>query len=146
MHFSLIDRVLECTPARVVAVKNVSAAEEYLQDHFPTFPVLPGVLMVEAIVQAGRHLLETHHPKCRSTRMVLGSVRGVKYGRFVKPGETLRVEVTLGKALEDGSFEFKGQGTVLTACSGSQVSPSPDTSSSAILGKFVLRPMHPERA
>jgi 3-hydroxyacyl-[acyl-carrier-protein] dehydratase len=145
MHFSLIDRVLECTPDRVVAVKNVSAAEEYLQDHFPTFPVLPGVLMVEAIVQAGRHLLETHYPACRQTRMVLGNVRGVKYGRFVKPGETLRVEVTLGKALEDGAYEFKGQGTVLTACTGDRGAEA-DTSSSAILGKFVLRPVRPRRA
>ena len=48
MHFTLIDRVLERTDDRLVAIKLVSAAEEYLQDHFPTFPVLPGVLMIEA--------------------------------------------------------------------------------------------------
>ncbi len=139
MHFTLIDRVVECTPQRVVAIKNVSAAEEYLQDHFPTFPVLPGVLMVEAIVQAARHMLEEHHPECRGTRMVLGSVRAVKYGRFVKPGETLRVEVLLNKSLEGGAFEFKGQGTV--ASHGCAPENNPDIGSSAISGRFVLRPV-----
>lgn len=141
MHFALIDRVIECTPERVVAIKNVSAAEEYLQDHFPTFPVLPGVLMVEAIVQAGRHLLETHHAGVKRQRMVLGSVRAVKYGRFVKPGETLRVEVTLTKTLEDGSFEFRGQGTVATLGSAGADGSAGEPANSAISGRFVLRPM-----
>lgn len=144
MHFALIDRILECTPERVVAIKNVSSAEEYLQDHFPTFPVLPGVLMVEAIVQAARHLLESHHPPCRATRMVLGGVRAVKYGRFVKPGETLKVEVTLLKAAEGGAFEFKGQGTALVLGggeNGSREHVNGDLSNSAISGRFVLRPV-----
>ncbi|MCK6477383.1 MAG: beta-hydroxyacyl-ACP dehydratase [Phycisphaerales bacterium] len=152
MYFALIDRVLECSPERVVAIKNVSAAEEYLQDHFPTFPVLPGVLMVEAIVQAGRHMLETHHPQTLKTRMVLGSVRAVKYGRFVKPGETLRVEVVLTKRLDDGSFEFKGQGTVASSGNGHGTgngasgggaagAENGESSGSAISGRFVLRPL-----
>lgn len=144
MHFALIDRFLECTPERVIAVKNVSSAEEYLQDHFPTFPVLPGVLMVEAIVQAARHLLETFHPPCRATRMVLGGVRALKYGRFVKPGETLRVEVTLLRSLDDGVYEFKGQGTAMTI--GADASPAGalvngEGSNSAISGRFMLRPV-----
>src|SRR5262249_58553760 len=58
MHFDLVDRVLEQSPDRIVTLKHVSAAEEYLQDHFPTFPVLPGVMMLEAMVQAGRRMLE----------------------------------------------------------------------------------------
>jgi len=58
MHFDLIDSVIEKTLDRVVTIKNVSSAEEYLQDHFPTFPVLPGVMMLEAMVQAGRRMLE----------------------------------------------------------------------------------------
>ena len=80
--------------------------------------------------------------------MVLGSVRAVKYGRFVKPGETLRVEVVLTKALEDGSFEFKGQGTVATmngsgpAATGNG-NGGGEISNSAISGKFVLRPARP---
>ncbi|MCA9299800.1 MAG: hypothetical protein KDA28_12075, partial [Phycisphaerales bacterium] len=56
MHFDLIDRVIETGTEHLVALKHVSAAEEYLQDHFPGFPVLPGVMMLETMVQAGRRL------------------------------------------------------------------------------------------
>ena len=49
MRFSLIDAIIEQSPDRIVAVKQVSLAEEYLADHFPSFPVLPGVMMIEAI-------------------------------------------------------------------------------------------------
>ena len=58
MHFRLIDRVIERQASRLVAVKQVSLSEEYLQDHFPTFPVLPGVLMLEAMTQAARELAD----------------------------------------------------------------------------------------
>ena len=54
----LIDRIVERGADQIVTVKNVTRAEEYLSDHFPTFPVLPGVLMLEALVQAGRELVE----------------------------------------------------------------------------------------
>jgi 3-hydroxymyristoyl/3-hydroxydecanoyl-(acyl carrier protein) dehydratase len=58
MHFTLVDRFLELSDTSAIAVKNVTAAEEYLQDHFPGFPVLPGVFMVEALTQAARAVLE----------------------------------------------------------------------------------------
>src|ERR1051325_6749998 len=93
MHFDLVDRVLEQSSDRIVTLKHITAAEEYLQDHFPTFPVLPGVMMLEAMVQAGRRMLQDKSKK----PLVLGRVRALKYGRFVKPGSTLRVEVTLHK-------------------------------------------------
>ena len=109
MHFNLVDAVLEQSADRIVTIKNVSAAEEYLQDHFPTFPVLPGVLMIESLVQAGRRLLSSRG----DGRLVLGGVRALKYGSFVRPGDTLRVEVTLTKSHADGSFDLKGEGTVL---------------------------------
>lgn len=112
MHFDLVDRVLELTPDRIVTLKQVTAAEEYLQDHFPTFPVLPGVLMLEAMVQAGRRLLEERFGRS-GPPLVLGRVRALKYGRFVKPGASLRVEVTLGKALESEGFDLKGEGLVI---------------------------------
>src|SRR5262245_9060147 len=58
MHFDLVDRILEQPPDRIVTLKHVTSAEEYLGDHFPSFPVLPGVMMLEAMVQAGRRMLE----------------------------------------------------------------------------------------
>ncbi len=117
MHFSLVDSVIERTPERVVTLKNVSAAEEYLQDHFPDFPVLPGVMMLEAMVQAGRVLLEARGV-AGASRMVLGGARALKYGRFVRPGESLRVEVTVAKDLGDGSIELKGEGRVVRVFGG----------------------------
>jgi len=131
MHFDLVDRVLELSPGRIVTIKNVTAAEEYLQDHFPSFPVLPGVLMLEAMVQAGRKLIEAQEPRT-AMPLVLGKVRALKYGRFVKPGSSLRVEVVLGKVTEEG-FDLKGEGTVMEP--GAE-GPAPV----AVSGRFILRP------
>ena len=134
MHFALIDMILEQTPDRVRAVKQVTLAEEYLQDHFPTFQVLPGVFMLEALVQAGRALLEQRgHP-----RMVLGSAKAMRYGSFVRPGEALEVDVQLEKELPDGSFLFKGVGIVRRHRVDETVAVEPET---AVSGRFTLRPL-----
>ena len=128
----IIDMILEQTPDRVRAVKQVTLAEEYLQDHFPTFQVLPGVFMLEALVQAGRALLEQRgHP-----RMVLGSAKAMRYGSFVRPGEALEVDVQLEKELPDGSFLFKGVGIVRRHRVDETVAVEPET---AVSGRFTLR-------
>ena len=129
MHFALIDTVLEQSADRVRAVKQVTLAEEYLQDHFPTFHVLPGVFMLEALVQAARKLLDAQG----KPRMVLGGVKAMRYGSFVRPGEALEVDVQLEKALPDGTFAFKGTGTVRRQGGG-----EPET---AVSGRFTLRPL-----
>ncbi|HYD02327.1 MAG TPA: hypothetical protein VEB22_13955 [Phycisphaerales bacterium] len=134
MHFDLLDQVLEQSESRIVAVKAVSRAEEYLQDHFAGFPVLPGVLMIEALVHAGRRLVRRSGTDKVPGRLVLGGVRAVKYGRFVRPGESLIVEVTLVKE-EGGVYEFKGEGRVRGA-DGVEV---PDAT--AVAGRFSLRPV-----
>ena len=102
MHFTLVDQFLELTDTSAIAVKNVTAAEEYLQDHFPGFPVLPGVFMVEALTQAARAVLARRG----MPRMVLGEVKALRYGSFVRPGETLKVEVTLEKTKDELRMAF----------------------------------------
>jgi 3-hydroxyacyl-[acyl-carrier-protein] dehydratase len=137
MHFALIDTVLERSPERLVAIKQVSLAEEYLQDHFPDFPVLPGVMMLEAMVQAGRELVG---PKAPTTRLVLGQVRALKYGKFVQPGRAIRIEVTLNKDPGDGTFDCKGEVTLLAPAG--QPQPTGETGdSTAASGRFTLRPL-----
>ncbi|HVZ93787.1 MAG TPA: hypothetical protein VG797_04690 [Phycisphaerales bacterium] len=132
MHFDLVDAVIELSPERIVTVKNVSAAEEYLQDHFPTFPVLPGVLMIESMVQAARRLLIARDPALG--RHVLGGVRALKYGSFVRPGQALRVTVTLDDDSEAPAFHFKGSGEVVTT------GVSAGAPVNAVAGRFTLRP------
>ena len=110
MKFNLIDKVESLSDEKIVAVKYVSLAEEYLADHFPTFPVLPGVMMLEAITQAAGWLL--HHRRGFDRSMaVLKEARNVKYGSFVAPGNFLRVEVDFMKDTDAGA-SFKAAGTV----------------------------------
>jgi 3-hydroxyacyl-[acyl-carrier-protein] dehydratase len=133
MHFALLDRVLERTDDRIVTVKLVTSAEEYLQDHFAEFPVLPGVFMVESLVHAARELVGHRAP---GVRLVLGGVRAVKYGRFVRPGEALVVTVELLKHdTATGTFEFKGSAGV-RAADGQIIDGA-----TAVSGKFTLRPV-----
>jgi 3-hydroxyacyl-[acyl-carrier-protein] dehydratase len=108
VKFNLIDKVQSLTDERIVAVKYVSLAEEYLADHFPTFPVLPGVLMLEALTQAAGWLLHRRRDFACSMA-VLKEARNVKYGRFVAPGNSLRVEVDLAKLTDQGGT-FKAAG------------------------------------
>ncbi|MCA9279651.1 MAG: hypothetical protein H6815_10140 [Phycisphaeraceae bacterium] len=129
MHFNLVDRVIELTPDSIVTHKCVSNAEEYLQDHFPGFPVLPGVLMLEAMVQAARRWYGSRFPE--ADRVVLGSVRALKYGTLVRPGCVIRVEVQSQSTSADSISEFKGKVIVS------------ETGAVAASGRFSLRPMKP---
>jgi len=133
MHFDLVDRVLEIDSGHIVTIKAVSGAEEYLQDHFPTFPVLPGVMMLEAMVQAARRLIETRDPG--GPPVVLGRVRALKYGRFVKPGSALRVVVSLAKDPVDGQYDLKGEATVM------ETAGAPVDAAVAVSGRFLMRPV-----
>src|ERR1700761_294877 len=109
MRFVLIDRITELqTGKSLVAVKNLSLAEEYLADHFPGFPVMPGVLMLEALTQAGAWLIRETEDYAHSM-IVLKSARGIKYGSFVAPGNQLRLIVEL-TAHGDRESTFKGVG------------------------------------
>ena len=95
MRFVLIDRILDVQPGdSLTAVKNLSLAEEYLSDHFPGFPVMPGVLMLEALTQAGAWLLRDMEDFAHSI-IVLKQAKTIKYGSFVEPGRQLELRVNL---------------------------------------------------
>jgi 3-hydroxyacyl-[acyl-carrier-protein] dehydratase len=111
MRFSLIDRITSIEPGKsITAIKNLSLAEEYLADHFPGFPVMPGVLMVEAMVQTGAWLMRYEEDFAYSM-VLLKAVKAVKFVNFVSPGKTLHLTTEL-HGWNDGECTFKGNGTV----------------------------------
>ena len=110
MKFNLLDKIELISEQKLVGVKYVSLAEEYLADHFPTFPVLPGVMMLEALTQAAGWVMHRRSNFGKSIA-VLKEARNVKYGNFVAPGNHLRVEVEFLKQTEAGA-SFKAGGMV----------------------------------
>jgi len=114
--FLLIDRVVEMVPRqRIVAIKNITINEPQFQGHFPDYPIMPGVLMVEAIAQAGGALLLSEVPDRESKLLLFTSIENARFRRPVTPGDQLRIEVTvlnwrtravkmLGKITVDGKL------------------------------------------
>ncbi len=97
VRFSLIDRVTAVRPGEsVTALKSLTRAEEYLGDHFPGFAVMPGVLMVEAMVQASAWLLRVTDDFSHAT-VTLAEARAVKFNSFITPGQTLTVVAEIHK-------------------------------------------------
>jgi len=92
--FLLIDRLMEIErKKRIVAIKNVTINEPFFAGHFPNFPIMPGVLIVETIAQAGGALLLTEIPDRDSKLMVFTGIERAKFRRPVVPGDQLRIEV-----------------------------------------------------
>ncbi len=92
--FLLIDRVIEIVrKQRIVALKNVSANEPYFAGHFPGFPIMPGVLIVEAIAQAGGALLLTEVEERDGKLMFFTGIERARFRKPVLPGDQLRIEV-----------------------------------------------------
>jgi 3-hydroxyacyl-[acyl-carrier-protein] dehydratase len=111
MKFYLVDKIEQVIPGkRIVTTKALSLAEEYLADHFPAFPVMPGVLMIESLVQAAAWLVRIQQEFTKSI-VVLQAARNIRYARFVRPGDLMRAEID---ALEitDTSAKVKGAGYV----------------------------------
>ena len=114
--FLLIDRVLEFEPRkRIVAIKNVTMNEPFFQGHFPGAPLMPGVLIVEAMAQAGAVLMLSEMEDRHSKLAVFTGIDGAKFRRAVTPGDQIRIEVDVvsfrprfgkmaGKAYVDGKL------------------------------------------
>jgi len=109
MRFTLIDRIDAHQPGKFLrGCKFLALGEEYLADHFPRFPVMPGVLMLEALTEAAAWLW-----RCttgyRHSVIVLREAKNVKYGNFMQPGR--RMDVAVDWVKEDGAWAtFKGKG------------------------------------
>ncbi len=111
MKFVLIDRISELERGRrIVAHKALSLAEEYLADHFPAFPVLPGVLMLEAMVQASAWVVRDALDFAPSL-VLLKEARNVTYKSFVAPGQVLTIESNCKELAAEQSV-FAASGTV----------------------------------
>ena len=116
MRFFLLDRILEIEPGRrIVTRKALTGAEEYLADHFPRFPVMPGVLMLEALVQSAAWLVHATHDFSHSL-VLLSEAKNVTYRSFVAPGDVLELEVS-ARDIGPTRSEFNGVGQ----CDGEQI-------------------------
>ncbi|QVL31267.1 hydroxymyristoyl-ACP dehydratase [Telmatocola sphagniphila] len=111
MRFNLVDRIVAWEPGKTLnAEKYLTLGEEYLRDHFPTFPVMPGVLMLQSVVEASSWLWRISRD-FDSTVIALREARNVKYGTFMEPGRIMEIAVELIKT--DGSTAtFRGKGNI----------------------------------
>jgi len=95
--FLLVDRIEELEPERIVGIKNVTANEPFFTGHFPDYPVMPGVLIVEAMAQVAGVLVLNTIPDRKNKLVLLAGVDGAKFRKPVRPGDQLRIEMKLLK-------------------------------------------------
>jgi len=107
--FLLIDRIVEFEAAkRLVAIKNVTINEPFFQGHFPGYPIMPGVLVVEAMAQAGGIIMMAEMPDRHEKLVVFTGIERAKFRRPVTPGDQLRIEVeVLSFRPRNGKIEGK---------------------------------------
>ena len=109
MRFILIDKIISIDVGREIkAVKSLSLAEEYLADHFPTFPVLPGVLLLEGLIESASWLVRQTENFAHSM-ILLEEARNVKYKSFLAPGARIEYSVE-AKTIEENISSFTGYG------------------------------------
>jgi beta-hydroxyacyl-ACP dehydratase FabZ len=95
--FLLVDRIVEMEPERVVGIKNVTLNEPFFMGHFPDFPVMPGVLIIEAMAQTAGVLVLKSIPDRHNKLVLLVAIDYARFRRPVVPGDTLRMEMTIVK-------------------------------------------------
>ena len=141
MRFRQIDQITEITPGEsITAVKRLSPDEEYLKDHFPHFPVMPGVLMLEAMYQASMWLVRRTEDFAHAV-VVLAEARNVKFSDFVEPGQVLNVTANWMKD-EDSVTTLKTHGIVVDAAGNSSVA----VGGRLLLERYNLEDRYPARA
>jgi 3-hydroxyacyl-[acyl-carrier-protein] dehydratase len=104
----LVDRIVELEEDRIVGIKNVTANEPFFIGHFPDFPVMPGVMIVEAMAQVAGVLVLNRIPDRKSKLVLLASIEQAKFRKPVLPGDQLRIEM---KVIKIKSTVAKMQGT-----------------------------------
>ena len=95
--FLLVDRIVEMEPERIVGIKNVTHNEPFFMGHFPDFPVMPGVLIVEAMAQTAGILVLKNIPDRHNKLVLLVAIENARFRRPVVPGDTLRMEMKVLK-------------------------------------------------
>ena len=93
----LVDRIEELEAERIVGIKNVTINEPFFNGHFPDFPVMPGVLIVEAMAQVAGVLVLSQMPDRANKLVLLATVEQAKFRKPVRPGDQLRIEMKVGK-------------------------------------------------
>jgi 3-hydroxyacyl-[acyl-carrier-protein] dehydratase len=139
--FLLIDRIVEFEPTkRLVAIKNVTINEPFFQGHFPGYPIMPGVLVVEAMAQAGGIIMMHEIPDRAQKLVVFTGIERAKFRRPVTPGDQLRIEVDVlsfrtragrieGKAWVEGKLACEATLTCQVVPRGREPRPSRDEKS-----------------
>ena len=91
--FLLVDRILELEEDRIVGIKNVTVNEPFFMGHFPEYPVMPGVLIIEAMAQTAGVLVLSYIPERKSKNILLAGVENARFRKPVRPGDQLRMEM-----------------------------------------------------
>jgi 3-hydroxyacyl-[acyl-carrier-protein] dehydratase len=137
--FLLIDRVIEVEPSkRIVAIKNVTINEPFFNGHFPGYPIMPGVLVVEAMAQTGCILLLSEISEREKKLVVFTGIDGAKFRRAITPGDQIRIEVDVlsfrpragkmeGKAYVDGKLACEATLTCAVVPRQSSAASSPES-------------------
>lgn len=107
----LVDRIVELEADRIVGIKNVTVNEPFFMGHFPDFPVMPGVLIIEAMAQVAGVLVLKEIPDRKSKVVLLASVDRAKFRRPVRPGDQLRIEMKIVRK-KSSVVKMAGQATV----------------------------------
>jgi 3-hydroxyacyl-[acyl-carrier-protein] dehydratase len=107
----LVDAILELEEERIVGIKNVTVNEPFFVGHFPEYPVMPGVLVVEAMAQVAGVLVLKSLPNRKSKLVLLASIEQAKFRNQVRPGDQLRIEMKVIKR-KASIAKMSGQATV----------------------------------